>query len=51
MYLLFTVSIQASLYQNIQQLVCLISPLLSYGFWTSLVSTESNFQGKSNAIE
>src|SRR5258706_2651718 len=31
-------------------LVSLISPLLSYGFWLNLVPTESSFQGASNAI-
>src|SRR6266436_2829873 len=31
-------------------LVSLISPLLSYGFWSKLVPTESSFQGASNAI-
>ncbi len=30
-------------------LVSLISPLLSYGFWSNLVPTESSFQGASNA--
>ena len=30
-------------------LVSLISPLPSYGFWSNLVSTESSFQGASNA--
>ncbi len=30
-------------------LVSLISPLLSYGFWSNLVSMESSFQGASNA--
>src|SRR6266478_4124601 len=29
-------------------LVSLISPLLSYGFWSNLVPTESSFQGASN---
>src|SRR5258707_1894554 len=31
-------------------LVSLISPLPSYGFWPNLVPTESSFQGASNAI-
>src|SRR5258705_8783394 len=31
-------------------LVSLISPLLSHGFWSNLVPTESSFQGASNAI-
>src|SRR5260221_11453974 len=31
-------------------LVSLISPLLSYGFWSNLVPTESYFQGASNVI-
>src|SRR6266478_7807180 len=31
-------------------LASLISPLLSYGFWSNLVPTESSFQGASNAI-
>src|SRR5260221_7483855 len=30
-------------------LVSLISPLLSYGFWSNLVPMESYFQGASNA--
>ena len=30
-------------------LVSLISPLPSYGFWSNLVPTESSFQGASNA--
>ncbi len=30
-------------------LVSLISPLPSYGFWSNLVSTESSFQGASNS--
>src|SRR5258708_32810732 len=30
-------------------LVSLISPLLSYGFWSNLVSAEISFQGASNA--
>src|SRR5260221_7299794 len=30
-------------------LVSLITPLLSYGFWSNLVPTESYFQGASNA--
>src|SRR5258708_33994763 len=30
-------------------LVFLISPLPSYGFWSNLVPTESSFQGASNA--
>src|SRR5258708_24979442 len=32
-------------------LVSLISPLPSYGFWSNLVPTESSFQGASNAID
>ena len=32
------------------QLVCLITPLLPYGFQSNLVSLESYFRGESNAI-